>query len=146
MRNSPLVTTDGGSSRRADSISALRAQVSGQRELQGRLGSTPACKELRWRGRNEVLVGLIEGVRVADDLEPVPEAWGACQRERAVKVPVRADSASGCLNEEDVRCVVVTRRDAEHGRGPGQSQVRRRRLQKRAMEIQLDPIRGDGRG
>jgi hypothetical protein len=63
-----------------------------------------------------------------------------------VNVPVRPGSAAGRLTEEDVRSVIVTRRDADEGRGPGQSQVHRRRLQKRTMEIQLDPIRRDGSG
>ena len=34
----------------------------------------PACKEFRWRRRDEVLVRLIESIRVADDLEPVANA------------------------------------------------------------------------
>jgi len=63
-----------------------------------------------------------------------------------VSVPVRAGSAAGRLNEEEVCSVVVTRRDADEGRGPGQSQVHRRRLQMRALEIELDPIRRDGPG
>jgi hypothetical protein len=69
----------------------------------------PTCKEFRWRGRNDVLVGPIESIRVADDLEPVPNAGASCQRDRAVSVSVRAGSAAGRLNEEDVRRVVVTR-------------------------------------
>jgi hypothetical protein len=92
------------------------------------------------------LVGLIEGVRVADDLEPVPNAGTPHRGGRAVNVQVRACSAAGRLNEEDVRSVVVTRRDVGEGRGPDQSQVHRLRLQKRAIEIQLDPIRRDGLG
>src|SRR5215813_15604461 len=101
----------------------------------------PAYEELRWRWRDEVLVGLIERVRVADDLEPVPNAGVPHRRGRAVSVLVQPGSAAGRLNEENVGRVFVTRRDAYEGRGPGQSQVHRRRLQKRPMEIQVDPIR-----
>jgi hypothetical protein len=90
--------------------------------------SLPACKELRWRGWEKVLVGLIESVRVADDLESVPNTGVSGQRDRAVSVSVGTKSAAGGVIEEDVSSVVVTRCDAEHGCRPGQSQVHRRRL------------------
>jgi len=106
----------------------------------------PAGKELRWRGREDVLISLIERVRVADDLEPVPNAEVPRRRGRAVSVLVRPGSAAGRPIEEDVGSVFVTRRDADERRGPGESQVHRRRLQNRAMEIQIDPIRRDGLG
>ena len=106
----------------------------------------PAVKELRRRGREDVLIGLIERVRVADDLEPVPNAEVPRRRGRAVSVLVRPGSAAGRPIEEDVGSVFVTRRDADERRGPGESQVHRRRLQNRAMEIQIDPIRRDGLG
>ena len=75
----------------------------------------PPFKELRWRGRDEVLVRLIERVRVADDLESIPNAGVARRRNRAVIVPVRPEAATGRLMNDHVRGVVVTRRDAEHG-------------------------------
>jgi hypothetical protein len=80
---------------------------------QGGLCSMPACKELGWRGRDEVFVGLIESVRVAYDLEPVPNAGAPHRWGQVVSVLVRPGSAAGRLTEEDVRHVVVTRRDAD---------------------------------
>ena len=91
----------------------------------------PAGKELRWRGREDVLISLIERVRVADDLEPVPDAGASQRGGHAVSVLIRPGPAPGYLANDNVQCVVVTRRDAEgrrQGRGPRQSQVRRRRL------------------
>ena len=82
--------------------------------------SMTAGKELRWRWWDEVLVSLIERVRVADDLEPVPNAGIAHRRGGAVSVLVQPGSAAGRLIEEDVHCVLVTRRDAE-GRRQGRS-------------------------
>lgn len=73
----------------------------------------PACKELRWRGRDEVFVGLTESVRVADDHEPVPNARTPHWRDRVVSVLVRPGSTAGRLTEEDVRFVFVTCRDAD---------------------------------